>query len=109
MVEPIQFTPEELRRWAGMIADLYERRGDTRIGVERDAHWVVWFEDAFGFEAVPEPVVGSVSDAVRDLRKDDREHRQDPAAMLPLSHICHHLSEVLSFLAHRETTNRGAV
>ncbi|MGL5115130.1 MAG: hypothetical protein ACRC7G_04500 [Beijerinckiaceae bacterium] len=109
METPPSITPHDVRRWAEMVASRLERNGVTSIPVDRDLCFMISFQEAFDLSQEPKLLTGSVHEAVKDLNNEAAEQSGDPELILPVWHPCHHLAEVMSFIAFQELGPEGAV
>ncbi|MGX1790642.1 hypothetical protein ACWIGM_28110 [Bosea sp. NPDC055332] len=101
----------EVREWASTVFDALERQGVSKIDLQHDEHWGVFFEDAFNLARQPQLIVGSLADDMKDLQREMIAYRYEEHGMV-IPHALHHLIGImkyLAFMAGGETANASDV
>jgi hypothetical protein len=91
----------EIRKMMNAALDALEAEGveEIRLNLDKDEYWSIYHEDAFDFTKPPEPVVGTLQDDIRDLRRDIESlvNAEGTSAW----HMFHHLRGIVLMLAER--------
>lgn len=89
----------EIRSMMNAALDALEAAGVEQLSVESDSYWTVYFDEAFDMTKRPEPVVGSLSGDVDDLRAEINARKSDEGGAL--WHVFHHLGGLVQLMAEQ--------